>query len=1024
MLYRLTKKKITFYISIATLIVMIVCVLTGLHLWNSHRASSRAAMNMADRLFDEITGRVVGRFYLMLGSVSVLTDSGANMPNMTEEPEYDGLSHDSLEFMIKSVENFDYIFSIYIGYSSGNFLQVIASRGSHEILATYGAPEDTSFIVRSITRDSDGNRKQYWRYLDKNRRVTGARTGESPSYDPRKRSWYLEGLNHDNSIFTDPYVFSSSRKPGITCAHYLINRGGVFGVDVTLDNFSRFLKEQKVSDNGTLFLFDHSARIIAHPSESQVLVQPSGSPQDEIHLLTAEESGDPTVKGITEFYFRNSEGRFDTNLNLTIENKPWLVRMSNMGAKYGLDQIIAVAAPITDFTGHIRRMEANIFLFSLLMLLLVVPLVFWISRKISRTLMLLSSEALKIQNFDFSDSEPFDSVIKEIHILIEAFSLMKVTIRKRTDALYATQQKLEKLVEQGIALAAERDIKRLVEMIFLAAKELAHADGGILYIADTKNDSLQIEIIRTDSLGISLGGTTGEKITFKPIPLYDPETGEKNKKHVASFSTLTGQSVNIDDISTSRDFDFEYVRKFDKKNRYHTRSVLTVPLKPRQGDVVGVLQLFNAKNEGSEDVAPFTGEVAGFVEALAAQAAIALDNQHLVAAQRELFNSFIQLLAGAIDAKSPYTGGHCTRVPELAAMLAQAAHDTKGGQFQDFWLKTDDDWREFRVAAWLHDCGKITTPEFVVDKSTKLQTIYNRIHEIRTRFEVLLRDTELDYYKKLVTGEHDREVLEKELDSARRQLIDDFQFLAGCNIGGEFMSDEKVQRVREIASRKWLRYFDNRLGLSNEELLNHDNAGTPEDLPVEESLLSDKPEHVTRRDLNGFYENTDFGFRMDIPDVLYNSGEIYNLCIRKGTLTEEERFKINEHVIQTIVMLNKLPFPKSMSNVSEIAGSHHETMIGSGYPRRLKKEDMSVPARIMVIADIFEALTASDRPYRKAKTLSEALRIMSFMRNDQHIDHELFDLFLTSNVYRQYAEKHLEPEQIDEVDIDQYLSVQ
>ena len=160
---------------------------------------------------------------------------------------------------------------------------------------------------------------------------------------------------------------------------------------------------------------------------------------------------------------------------------------------------------------------------------------------------------------------------------------------------------------------------------------------------------------------------------------------------------------------------------------------------------------------------------------------------------------------------------------------------------------------------------------------------------------------------------------------------------------------------------------------------------------------------------------------MDIPEHLYNHGELYNLAIRKGTLTDEERFKINEHITQTIIMLNKLPFPDYLAHVPEFAGAHHETMIGTGYPKRLNKDEMSTPARVMAIADIFEALTAADRPYKKAKTLSAALRIMSFMRNDQHIDAELFDLFLTSGVYMQYAEEFLAPGQIDDVNIADFL---
>jgi len=193
-------------------------------------------------------------------------------------------------------------------------------------------------------------------------------------------------------------------------------------------------------------------------------------------------------------------------------------------------------------------------------------------------------------------------------------------------------------------------------------------------------------------------------------------------------------------------------------------------------------------------------------------------------------------------------------------------------------------------------------------------------------------------------------------------------------------------------------------------------------LPVVESVLADKPEHIIPRpDADPFGDNP-HGFTMDVPANLYNHGELYNLSIGRGTLSPEDRFKIKEHIIQTIIMLNQLDFPDYLANVAEFAGAHHETVDGTGYPRRLKKEQMSAPARMIAIADIFEALTASDRPYKKSKTVSEALGIMSAMRDDRHIDADLFDLFLKNGVHRQYAERYLAPELNDVVDIGKYLS--
>jgi len=383
--------------------------------------------------------------------------------------------------------------------------------------------------------------------------------------------------------------------------------------------------------------------------------------------------------------------------------------------------------------------------------------------------------------------------------------------------------------------------------------------------------------------------------------------------------------------------------------------------------------------------------------------------------QEELLDSIIKVLADAIDAKSAYTGGHCRRVPEIAQKLTKVAHNQKDGVFKEFTLESEDEWREFHIGAWLHDCGKVTTPEYVVDKSTKLETIYNRIHEIRTRFEVLYRDAQILYLEEQLNNQDRDKSLEK-LRITQTKLIKEFEFLAQCNIGGEYMSEEKKELIKSIADREWVRNFDDRIGLSDVELLRYEGV-EPSSLPVKEKLLNDKQEHIVQREHFDYGEYKANGFKEEVPEHLYNYGEIYNLCIDKGTLTHEERFKINEHVIMTIKMLEQIPFPAHLMKIPEYAGTHHETLIGTGYPRKLSKKDLSIPARIMVLADIFEALTASDRPYKKAKTLSESLKIMGFMVQEQHIDRDIFELFLNSGVYMEYAKAHLKPEQIDEVDI-------
>jgi hypothetical protein len=352
-------------------------------------------------------------------------------------------------------------------------------------------------------------------------------------------------------------------------------------------------------------------------------------------------------------------------------------------------------------------------------------------------------------------------------------------------------------------------------------------------------------------------------------------------------------------------------------------------------------------------------------------------------------------------------------------MLARAACAATTGPYKDFQL-SDEEWEALHLGAWLHDCGKVTTPEYVVDKATKLETIYDRIHEVRMRFEVLKRDAEIDYWQQVAQG-GDPARLRASLEAQWQTLDAEFAFVAECNQGHEFMGPERLERLQAIAARRWMRTLDDRLGIAHEERSRKERTPAAP-LPVLECLLADKPEHVIeRRPEERIDEGNCWGFRVQSPEVLYNRGELYNISVARGTLSEEERYKINEHMIQTIIMLSSLPLPRHLRQVPEIAGGHHEKMDGTGYPKRLTREQMSPVARMMAIADIFEALTARDRPYKKAKTLSEAIGIMSHMRQNQHVDPELFDLFLTSGVYREYAERYLLPEQMDAVDIAMYV---
>lgn len=523
---------------------------------------------------------------------------------------------------------------------------------------------------------------------------------------------------------------------------------------------------------------------------------------------------------------------------------------------------------------------------------------------------------------------------------------------------------LRELNKIGVALSAEKDHARLLELILVKSMELTNADGGTLYSA-TDDNHLKFEILHNRSLNIHKGGTSGEEITFYPISLYDDE-GNPNNHMVAAWAALSGETVNIADAYASEEFDFSGTRSFDSKTGYCSTSFLTVPMTNHENGIIGVLQLINAIDKGTENVIPFSPLDQQLVESLASQAAVTITNKNLIDAQKNLFDSFIQLIADAIDEKSPYTAGHCRRVPVLTSMLAEATCRVNKGPFKDFSM-TEEDKYELEVAGWMHDCGKITTPEYVVDKGTKLETIFDRISLVDMRFEVIKRDAIIESLKSSLRNIKNSDDIEQELSKNQilqnnlGTLTKERDEIRKYNVGGESLSEEDLTRIEQIANRT---YVD--------------------------------PEGKTVK--------------------LLDKEELQNLQIGRGTLTIREREIINNHISVTIKMLESLTYPKHLARVPEFAGGHHEKMDGTGYPNNLTKDQMSIQARMMGIADIFEALTAGDRPYKKAMSLSKSLEILGNMKLNNHIDPDLFDVFINEGVYMDYANQYLSPEQIDEID--------
>lgn len=599
-----------------------------------------------------------------------------------------------------------------------------------------------------------------------------------------------------------------------------------------------------------------------------------------------------------------------------------------------------------------------------------------ISRRIVAPLARLAQEAEAVRRFDFTDHPVVRSSVREIDTFGAAFDLMRDAVRR---FLRINQQ-----------LVTETDFEKLRPWLLDKLVDIAGARGGALYLADASG------ALRVTALDVE-GGRA------KPAPELPPLSPDRLPKLMEAACQaarpLTGHLA------------LEELRALGLDEALARPTMLALPLRDRHDQLLGMLLLFKdeAINEAS----------IRFIEALAASAATSLETQELVKEQKALLEATIRMIAGAIDDKSPYTGGHCARVPELTFMLARAACAQDSGPFADFAL-SDERWEQLHLAAWLHDCGKVTTPEYIVDKATKLETVHNRIHEVRTRFEVLKRDAWIDYWKGVAEGGGEPS-LAQQRDALLQTLDEEFAFVARSNVGGEFLPPEQKDRLRGIGARRWQRTLDDRLGLSRDELARMQTPPTP--LPVEEPLLADRPEHrIARTGAEIMPADNRWGFKMDVPELLYDRGELHNLTISRGTLTEEDRYKINQHIVQTIKMLGELPLPRHLREVPQIAGGHHEKMDGTGYPCRLDRSQLSVEARMMAIADIFEALTAADRPYKSGKTLSEAVAIMAKMCKDAHIDPELFELFLRAGVHREYADRYLKPEQIDAVRIEDYLA--
>jgi HD-GYP domain-containing protein (c-di-GMP phosphodiesterase class II) len=857
----------------------------------------------------------------------------------------------------------------YVGYDDGAFFLLRPLR-DEAARTLFKAPADSAYLVQSVEVAADGSRTAGYLFFDGALRELERRVPAPYEFDPRTRPWYRLATEPGKRVLTEPYAFFATESPGMTVA-IRTPSGSVVGIDVTLDQVSHRLAALRTLPGMKLALFDAERRLIARADVTRAIVRRDG---DRVSLATLDEFGEPALAALAPAV----AGAAPVSRTVIAAGEQWKTIVLPVETARGTLSL-GIAAPLDALLARAHAIRTRGLAATLAVLVIAIPLTGWVAHRVSAALARITREAEDIRAFRFDGPSAGGSPVLEVDKLSGAVDMMRNTIRNFLDIT--------------TSLAGETDSARLLARVVSETSATTGVAGGVAYLPDEQG------VLEPGSLV----GADGQPLDARP----PAQRTDEDSPIAEAFRA--GRTV-VAPLAAGAGGPLAFVHRLWPGGAV----VLTaIPLLDRAREKVGVLALFQPGTEP-----PSTAQLA-FVEALSGTAAVAIETQRLLEARKALLDAFIRLVAGAIDAKSPYTGGHCERVPELTLMLARAACDAKDGPYRDFRL-SGEEWEAVQIASWLHDCGKVTTPEYVVDKATKLETIYDRIHEVRMRFEVLKRDAEIACWKH-VGGGGDRAAAVAALERERATLDEEFAFVAGCNEGGEFMDPAKVERLHAIARRRWLRTLDDRIGLSHEEKARKDRTPAPA-LPVEEPLLADRPEHViARMPGDAMPADNPWGFRLEVPEHQYNRGELYNLAIARGTLTEEERYVINHHIVQTIIMLSQLPFPKHLRGVPEIAGGHHEKMDGTGYPKRLRAADMSPVARMMAIADIFEALTAADRPYKKAKKLSEALKIMSFMKRDRHVDPELFDLFLTSGVFRRYAERFLRPEQLDEVDIAPFL---
>ncbi|HVK98662.1 MAG TPA: HD domain-containing phosphohydrolase [Dongiaceae bacterium] len=957
------------HVHVATLFVVLVLAIGGLLATTQYRGASSIIVDSSDQLIHQIARQIQADLKYRQNAVVATLDL-ARLSGIVQAHDWQSRAA-YLPWLQQVLRNHKGLTNFIIGYPDGDVV-LLHSASTALQRNIYQVPEGTYMAIDHIDRDGDkiihARRLSY----DVNLQLLQEQPLPDATFDPRQRPWYRQAIASQQMEFTPPYPFFSSPTVGVTMARANPD-GVVVAADLTLQTLSDILRSFDLPPRSEILLFDNVGQVLGYPDRRQMRAKVEGG---DHRVPRVQELQSPLVQAAVPDLLRREGTWF-----FSADNESWFGAVEDVTVLQSLPVRLGVLIPEKELLRDALLQREQSIQVTLVILLLAVPLAWVLSRLVSKPLRLLVHDTNAVREFRFDQVTPTRSLVLEIDDLGESIHLMNETIQHFLDL--------------AVALAREKKLDSLVAAVAEQTRGTAGAEASVLFLFSEDRTALIPRSVSTSRIVRSL--EDGEVAGLDPdepqlqSALREQRTGQSSLQMDTPLGPLLCELLLLPVESHGE--------------------LVSVPLINREGRVLGVLCLLYPALTSAAAESEIQARL-GFIHTLSGFAAVSVETSQLISLQKRLFTAFMELIASAIDAKSPYTGGHCQRVPVLTEMLARAACDSKQAPFERFDLNADE-WEALHMASWLHDCGKVTTPEHVVDKATKLEARYDRIHEIRTRFEVAKANAETDYWRQRALGQNPDE---QQLQQQLRALDEEFAFVAHCNQGGEFLPPQELGRLQLIAQRQWRRTLSDRLGIGWEEAQRKAQLPEPS-LPILEPLLADRPDHCIPRDsLDDQRSAQQASFNLVPPQYKYNLGELHNLGVSRGTLTDEERYLINDHIVQTILMLEHLPYPEHLRSVPDIAGGHHEKMDGTGYPRGLTAAQMPLTARMMAIADIFEALTAGDRPYKAAKTLSESLGIMKRMVTGQHIDPDLFRLFIQSGVYREYAERFLRPEQNDSVD--------